>query len=98
MDEKKPRANDNSMLNSIARTVGTTAGIIVSKATQFTDEAAAQVARASKPATALVRKAKPAMRKAKTATRKAKVTKKRPAAKKRKKVVAKRTGRKKARR
>jgi len=31
MDENKPAAKDDSVLNTIARTVGTTAGIIVSK-------------------------------------------------------------------
>ncbi len=37
MDENKPAAKDDSLLNTFARTVGTTAGIIVSKATQFTE-------------------------------------------------------------
>ena len=56
MDEKKPAAKDDSVLNAIARTVGTTAGIIVSKAAQFT-EAAAQASGVSKPAKAPARKA-----------------------------------------
>src|SRR5260370_37318931 len=77
MDENKPAAKDDSLLNTIARTVGTTAGIIVSKATQFTEEAAAQASRVSKQA--------------KASARKAKTTKKRAVRKKRKPVVPKRT-------
>jgi hypothetical protein len=57
MDENKPAAKDDSLLNAIARTVGTTAGIIVAKAAQFT-EAAAQASRVSKRAKAPKRKAK----------------------------------------
>jgi hypothetical protein len=56
MDENKPAAKDDSVLNAIARTVGTTAGIIVSKAAQFT-EAAAQASRVSKRAKAPAAKA-----------------------------------------
>jgi hypothetical protein len=75
MDEKKPAAKDDSVLNAIARTVGTTAGIIVSKAAQFT-EAAAQASGVSKPA--------------KAPARKAKTTKKRVVAQKKKAVARKR--------
>lgn len=57
MDENKPAAKDDSVLNAIARTVGTTAGIIVAKAAQFT-EAAAQASRVSKRAKAPAQKAK----------------------------------------
>ena len=57
MDENKPAAKDGSVLNAIARTVGTTAGIIVAKAAQFT-EAAAQASRVSKRAQAPAQKAK----------------------------------------
>ena len=57
MDENKPAAKDDSVLNAIARTVGTTAGIIVAKAAQFT-EAAAQASRVSKRAQAPAQKAK----------------------------------------
>jgi hypothetical protein len=56
MDENKPAAKDDSVLNTIARTVGTTAGIIVSKAAQFR-EAAAQASRVSKRAMAPAPKA-----------------------------------------
>jgi hypothetical protein len=77
MDENKPAAKDDSLLNTFARTVGTTAGIIVSKATQFTEEAAAQASRVSKQAKASVRKAK--------------TTKKRAVVKKKKAVARKRT-------
>ena len=77
MDENKPAAKDDSVLNTIARTVGTTAGIIVSKATQFTEEAAAQASRVSK--------------RAKAPARKAKTTKKRVVAQRKKAVVRKRT-------
>jgi hypothetical protein len=56
MDENKPAAKEDSVLNAIARTVGTTAGIIVAKAAQFT-EAAAQASRVSKRAQAPTRKA-----------------------------------------
>ena len=77
MGENKPAAKDDSLLNTIARTVGTTAGIIVSKATQFTEEAAAQASRVSKQAKASVRKVK--------------APKKRAAAKKKKAVARKRT-------
>jgi hypothetical protein len=69
MDENKPSAKDDSLLNTIARTVGTTAGIIVSKATQFTEEAAAQASRVSKQAKASVRKVN-APKKKKTVARK----------------------------
>ena len=57
MDENKPAAKDDSVLNAIARTVGTTAGMIVAKAAQFT-EAAAQASGVSKRAKAPARKAK----------------------------------------
>jgi hypothetical protein len=57
MDENKPAAKDDSVLNAIARTVGTTAGIIVAKAAQFT-EAAAQASGVSKRAKAPAQKAK----------------------------------------
>jgi len=77
MDENKPAAKDDSLLNTIARTVGTTAGIIVSKATQFTEEAAAQASRVSK--------------RAKAPERKAKTPKKKAGAKKKKAVARKRT-------
>jgi hypothetical protein len=72
MDENKPAAKDGSVLNAIARTVGTTAGIIVAKAAQFT-EAAAQASGVSKRAQAPAQKAK---------------TRKKPVAVQKKKAVA----------
>jgi hypothetical protein len=94
MDENKPAAKDDSLLNTIARTMGTTAGIIVSKATQFTEEAAAQAARVSKRAKAPERKAKAPERKAKTPQQRAVAKKKKAVARKRtvKKAAQRATG------
>jgi hypothetical protein len=72
MDENKPAAKDDSVLNTIARTVGTTAGIIVSKAARFT-EAAAQASRVSKRTKAPARKAKTTKKKAAARKRPVKV-------------------------
>jgi hypothetical protein len=77
MDENKPAAKGDNVLNTIARTVGTTAGIIVSKAAQFT-EAAAQASRVSRPGKAPARKAKTTKKTVVVAQRKKAVARKRP--------------------
>jgi len=96
MEEKKPAIDDNSMLNTIARTVGTTAGIIVSRATQLSEEAAAQVTRVAKRAAGPGRKRKAAKKSA--AKKKKTVVRKTGATRKKKAGTAKRMARKKARR